>query len=133
MPDAVLLHASRVHACNCSKFGCAACSVRPVPVMQLATLDSADLHCQGSCTNVVSLSAGLVGRAMEAFQSVGWFGYFAFPTSARPWQNQILYDWSDRCPINIQDNWACGILYAIIGYQVRLRVTKAHCQLCHVC
>lgn len=64
--------------------------------------------------------AGLVGRAMYAFESVGWFGYFGFPTSARPWQNQILYDWSARCPINIQDNWACGILYAIIGYQVRL-------------
>ena len=71
--------------------------------------------------------AGLVGRAMYAFESVGWFGYFGFPTSARPWQNQILYDWSARCPINIQDNWACGILYAIIGYQVKsLHMSRAN-------
>lgn len=69
-------------------------------------------------TSVRALSAGLVGRAIVAFQSVGWFGYNNFPESARPWQNHILYDWSARCPINIQDNWACGILYAIVGYQV---------------
>lgn len=59
-----------------------------------------------------------MGRAIVSFQSVGWFGYNDFPESARPWQNKVLYDWSARCPINIQDNWACGILSAIIGYQV---------------
>ena len=76
---------------------------------------------------VCGLAVGLVSRAMVAFQSVGWFGYDAYPTSARPWQNQVLYDWSARCPINIQDNWACGIMYAIIGYQVNLLMLHHSC------
>ena len=63
---------------------------------------------------------GLVGRSFIGFESVGWFGYFGFPTSARPWQNQILWNWSAKCNSNIQINWECGILYAIFGYQVGL-------------
>lgn len=63
------------------------------------------------------IAAGLVGRSFIGFESVGWFGYFGFPTSARPWQNQILWNWSAKCNSNIQTNWECGILYAIFGYQ----------------
>ncbi|KAA6416631.1 MAG: high-affinity iron permease, partial [Trebouxia sp. A1-2] len=59
----------------------------------------------------------LVGRSFVGFESVGWFGYYGFPTSARPWQNQTLWNWSQKCNSNIQTNWECGILYAIFGYQ----------------
>lgn len=84
-----------------------------------------EVCCSGNM--MCGLAVGLVSRAMVAFQSVGWFGYDAYPTSARPWQNQVLYDWSARCPINIQDNWACGIMYAIIGYQVNLLMLHHPC------
>lgn len=63
------------------------------------------------------IAAGLVGRSFVGFESVGWFGYYGFPTSARPWQNQTLWNWSQKCNSNIQTNWYCGILYAIFGYQ----------------
>ncbi|KAA6417637.1 MAG: iron permease FTR1 [Trebouxia sp. A1-2] len=63
------------------------------------------------------IAAGLVGRSFVGFESVGWFGYYGFPTSARPWQNQTLWNWSQKCNSNIQTNWECGILYAIFGYQ----------------
>ena len=53
-----------------------------------------------------------------AFESIGWFGYFGFPESARPWQNQLLWDKSGSCSIDINQSWICGILYAIFGYQV---------------
>ena len=53
-----------------------------------------------------------------AFESIGWFGYFGFPESARPWQNQLLWDKSSSCSIDINQSWICGILYAIFGYQV---------------
>ena len=62
--------------------------------------------------------AGLVGKAFMAFESIGWFGYFGFPESARPWQNQLLWDKSSSCSIDINQSWICGILYAIFGYQV---------------
>ena len=65
-----------------------------------------------------AVCAGLVGRSFVGFESVGWFGYYGFPTSARPWQNQTLWNWSQKCNSNIQTNWYCGILYAIFGYQV---------------
>jgi len=73
------------------------------------------------CNNYTKhgLCAGLVGRSFVGFESVGWFGYYGFPTSARPWQNQTLWNWSQKCNSNIQTNWYCGILYAIFGYQVR--------------
>lgn len=83
-------------------------------------------HCgHASCLQYVcnnhkkhALYAGLVGRSFVGFESVGWFGYYGFPTSARPWQNQTLWNWSQKCNSNIQTNWYCGILYAIFGYQV---------------
>lgn len=63
------------------------------------------------------IAAGLVGKAFMAFESIGWFGYFGFPESARPWQNQLLWDKSGSCSIDINKKWICGILYAIFGYQ----------------
>ncbi|KAL3155144.1 hypothetical protein ABBQ38_011200 [Trebouxia sp. C0009 RCD-2024] len=64
------------------------------------------------------IAAGLVGKAFMAFESIGWFGYFGFPESARPWQNQLLWD-AKRCSIDINQSWICGILYAIFGYQAQ--------------
>lgn len=68
--------------------------------------------------------AGLVGKAFMAFESIGWFGYFGFPESARPWQNQLLWDKSSSCSIDINQSWICGILYAIFGYQVITKSSK---------
>lgn len=59
-----------------------------------------------------------------AFESIGWFGYFGFPASARPWQNQLLWDKSSSCSIDINQSWICGILYAIFGYQVLTESNK---------
>lgn len=59
-----------------------------------------------------------------AFESIGWFGYFGFPESARPWQNQLLWDKSSSCSIDINQSWICGILYAIFGYQVITKSSK---------
>ena len=70
--------------------------------------------------------AGLVGKAFMAFESIGWFGYFGFPESARPWQNQLLWDKSSSCSIDINQSWICGILYAIFGYQVITKSSKGN-------
>ena len=88
------------------------------PLMQEHTPDgnsSSSRDCTPSCS-----VAGLTGRAIVSFQTIGWFGYYGQPTSAQPWQNQQLWDWSACCSEDISKNVFFGILYAIFGYTVSL-------------
>ena len=64
------------------------------------------------------LGTGLVAHSMEAFQASGWFGYTGQPTSAQPWCNRQLWDWSHCCSTDINQNKFFGLVGALFGYEV---------------
>jgi hypothetical protein len=49
---------------------------------------------------------------------VGWFGYYGYPNSARPWQNKQLWDWSRCCSMDVTNNKFFGLVSALFGYTV---------------
>lgn len=65
-----------------------------------------------------ALHAGLTARAFNFFQMAGWFGYYGYPNSARPWQNKQLWDWSHCCSQDVNQNRFFGLISALFGYTV---------------
>ncbi|KAK9810489.1 hypothetical protein WJX72_011512 [[Myrmecia] bisecta] len=68
------------------------------------------------CALLFLISAGLTASALNAWQSIGWYGTW-IPVGARPWQNEILWDWSGCCSSDINQNRFFGLVNAIFGYQ----------------
>lgn len=62
------------------------------------------------------IAAGLTARGITYFQFVGWFGYYGYPNSARPWQNKQLWDWSGCCSMDVVKNKFFGLISALFGY-----------------
>jgi hypothetical protein len=62
--------------------------------------------------------AGLTARGFTYFQFAGWFGYYGYPNSARPWQNRQLWDWSGCCSMDVTVNKFFGLVSALFGYTV---------------
>ncbi len=62
----------------------------------------------------------MTARGITYFQFVGWFGYYGYPDSARPWQNKQLWDWSNCCNMDVTKNKFFGLIAALFGYTVSL-------------
>jgi hypothetical protein len=64
--------------------------------------------------------AGLVSRAMQAWQDIGWFGV-RYPVYDAPWWNVPVWDTSGCCSSDIAANKFFGLMNALFGYSVRRR------------
>lgn len=79
--------------------------------------ENADSHVLSTETDRLLLT-GLTARGFTYFQFAGWFGYYGYPNSARPWQNKQLWDWSRCCNMDVTYNKFFGLVSALFGYTV---------------
>ncbi|KAK9831850.1 hypothetical protein WJX81_001676 [Elliptochloris bilobata] len=68
-----------------------------------------------SCIFLFFIAAGLVARAMQAWQDIGWFGV-RYPVYDAPWWNVPAWDTSGCCSSNISENKFFGLMNALFGY-----------------
>ncbi len=73
----------------------------------------------GPCSKQASRArpAGLVARAMQAWQDIGWFGV-RYPVYDAPWWNVPVWDSSSCCSSDIGNNKFFGLMNALFGYSV---------------
>ena len=70
------------------------------------------------CHTAHPLRAGLVARAMQAWQDIGWFGT-RYPVYDAPWWNVPVWDTSGCCASDISRNKFFGLMNALFGYSAR--------------